>query len=432
MLIIVLKIIQGILWVLKFAITWIIKISVRFFALPVYAKFKSAKMKAEKLRAYAEEQFGKNLSRNTVLYGSLFLMSIFTATSNIKARELRPEEVGRNTVLYELLAGQGDFEVLIQEQGYLTDEETGTAKIINQERALSQIGVESKIKPTGGYEEEEETTLIASSGDAIVKPNIPYTDTNIKLRDGIITYVVQEGDTISQVAEKFDLSTNTILWENNIGVRDYIKPGQELVILPVTGTTHTIKSGDNLNKIASTYKSKAEDILEINKLSDASDLVVGTKIVIPDGIPPKAATPAKTYSSGLADLGSIFKPAKPIAGKLNWPTNSMKITQYYRGWRHSGLDIGVAKGNPLYAAESGVVTTAGWNSGGYGYYVIIDHGNGISTLYAHASKLYVKAGDKVKKGDPIAASGSTGRSTGPHLHFEVRVNGNRVNPLDYL
>ena len=140
----------------------------------------------------------------------------------------------------------------------------------------------------------------------------------------------------------------------------------------------------------------------------------------------------KSYSSGLADIRNIFKPAQPIAGKLNWPTTSKRITQYFLGWRHSGLDIGVKVGQPVYAANDGVVITSGWNSGGYGYYVIIDHGNGFHTLYAHNSKNYVTKGERVKKGDVISASGSTGRSTGPHLHFEVRVNGNKVNPLDYL
>jgi murein DD-endopeptidase MepM/ murein hydrolase activator NlpD len=243
---------------------------------------------------------------------------------------------------------------------------------------------------------------------------------------------VQEGDTISEVAENFNLSTNTILWENNIGVRQFIKPGQELVILPVTGVTHTIKRGDTLNAIASRYRAKADDILEINKLADASELKVGAKVVVPDGFPPAPVVPAYSRSTSLADIRSIFKPAKPLAGKFNWPTTKKRITQYFRGWRHSGLDIGAGRGQPIYASDDGIVITSGWNARGYGNYVIIDHGNGIHTLYAHNNDNYVKKGARVKKGDIIAAVGSTGRSTGSHVHYEVRINGNRVNPLDYL
>ena len=196
-------------------------------------------------------------------------------------------------------------------------------------------------------------------------------------RDKIITYVIQEGDTISQIAEKFDLSTNTILWENKIGPRDFVKPGQELVILPVTGVSHTVTKGETLSAVAKKYRAKEEDILTVNKLANAGDLQIGAKVVIPDGIPP-TPTQAPSRSSSLGSLLDIFKPAQPIAGKLNWPTNSRSITQYFKGWLHTGVDIGNSTGQPIYAAEDGIVTTAGWNSGGYGLFIIIDHGQGIS------------------------------------------------------
>ena len=430
-LLIILKIISACLWIIKFIATWLIKINVRIFGLPIYTAIKTIALKISRAFAYAKEQFGENFSRNMILYGGLVLVSFFTAATNIKAREIRPEDVGKNSSLYDILAYKTDFELLIKEEADL--ESTGS--MFNDsapERALSQIGVESRLEPAGQANEDIEASILGPQGDALAKIDITATDITPKLRDSIITYVVQEGDTISEVAENFNISTNTILWENNIGPRDFIKPGQELVILPVTGLTHTISRSDTLSNVAAKYKANPEDILEINKLSDASEFKIGAKIVVPDGIRPAPVAPVPGYSSGLADLGSIFKPAKPIAGKMNWPTTSKKLTQYFRGWRHSGIDIGVKTGNPIYAAEDGIVITSGWNSGGYGYYIIIDHGDGLQTLYGHNSELLLKKGERVKKGEAVAKSGSTGRSTGPHLHFEVRVNGNRVNPLDYL
>ncbi len=429
-LLIALKIINIFAWILKFFAVIIIRTLIKMPILPFYAKAKTLLLKFEKLKNYAKEELGENLQRNTLIYGFLVFISFFVAANNIKARELRPEEVGKNSGLYKLLADQGDLEILIQEEGYTQQTQKTETQLENT--SLSSLGVESKTGPTGEATAEDDDILVASGGDAILKPSIPSTDITPQDRDSIITYVVQDGDTISQIADKFDVSTNTILWENKIGPRDFIKPGQELVILPVTGATHTIKSGDTLNSIASRYKAKQEDILMVNKLTDASELKIGAKIIIPDGIPPASFISTPKPSSGFADIGSIFKPAPAMAGKLNWPTTAKKVTQYYRGWLHSGIDIGAKTGQPIYAAEDGVVITSGWNAGGYGYYIIIDHGNGFHTLYAHASKLYVKSGEKVQKGDVIATIGSTGRSTGPHIHFEVRVNGNRVNPLDYL
>lgn len=428
--VLLLKICGGLLWAAKFGGNVLMRIGVRLLGLPAYRGFKSLEAKFEKTITYSRDQFGENFSRNTVLYGGLILLSMFVATSNLKARELRPEEVGRNSGIYKLLVAQGDYELYVEES--MTDMNAAGRDALAPERALAQIGVQSSVAPTGELADAPSTALLSGTGDALIKPDLPGTDITPKPRDTIITYAVRDGDTISEVAEQFNVSTNTILWANNIGPRDFIKPGQELVILPVTGVTHTITRGDTLNAIATRYRAKPEDILEINKLANASELVIGAKVVIPDGLPPAPARPVAVPASGLADLGSIFKPAPAAAGTFNWPTTSRNITQYFRGWRHTGIDIGNKTGQPIYAADGGVVTTSGWNSGGYGYHVIIDHGNGIQTLYAHASKLNVERGDRVDKGDVIAAVGSTGRSTGPHVHFEIRVSGNRANPLDYL
>ena len=430
LMVLALKIIGGGVWVLKFLATRIVRVLVRFAGLPVYRGFKFAEAKLGKAVGYARDEFGENFSRSVVLYGGLVLLSMFAAVANLKARELRPEEVGRHSGMYALLVAQGDYELYVEE-GPAEPEASATGES-HPELSLTEIGVQGTVAPTGELAVGEDTALVSGTGDALIKPDLPGTDVTPKPRDSIITYVVQDKDTISEIAERFNLNTNTILWANNIGPRDFIRPGQELVILPVSGVTHTVSRGDTLNAIAARYRAKSEDILEINKLADASELVIGAKIVVPDGIPPAPARPAATPASGLADLGSIFKPAPAAVGTFNWPTTVRRITQYFRGWRHTGIDIGNKSGQPIYAADDGVVITSGWNNGGYGYYVIIDHGNGIQTLYGHASKLSVERGDRVSKGDVVAAIGSTGRSTGPHVHFEVRVNGNRVNPLDYL
>jgi LysM repeat protein len=429
--VLLLKLVAAILWLLKFTLGTVVRLIIRYIILPFYRIQKHVLLKLKRLSTYTHEQFGNNFSRNIIIYGGLIILSMFVATSNIKARELRPEEIGRNSSLYTLLIEQGDYDIIIEES-LIAEDNARAVPTEAPERALAELGVEHATRPIGELGDEFDQTLVTTSGSALIKPDLTATDITPKLRDSIITYVVQEGDTISEVAELFDVSTNTILWENKIGPRDFIKPGQELVILPVTGVTHTITRGDTLNAISARYRAKSEDILEINKLADASELVVGKKVVVPDGIPPAPVRPTYSPPSGLANLGSIFKPAQPIAGKFNWPTTRRRITQYFRGWRHSGLDIGAPSGQPIYAANDGLVTVSGWSSGGYGRYIIIDHGNGLSTLYAHNTQNAVKVGDRVSKGAVIGTVGSTGRSTGPHVHFEVRAGGNRVNPLDYL
>lgn len=423
--------IKGVWWVLQFILLRVVRVGIRFFALPMYQLFKNMQLKTQKFGQFTRAQFGENFSRNMIVYGGLIVLSVFTATTNLKARELRPEDVGTNTLLFALLANQNDFE-LITEAGTIETPDALLEGNIEPPRQLAHVGVQSVTSPTGAAIDEDANSSLTQSGDALIRPDITGTDITPQARDKIITYVVLEGDTISEIADTFNINTSTILWENKIGPRDFIKPGQELVILPVSGVSYTIAKDDTLTGIAARYRSQSEHILEVNKLADASELRIGAKIIIPDGIPPTPVAPAASSSSALADLRDLFKPAKAIAGKFNWPTNSKHITQYFRGWRHTGIDVGVRNGNPIYAAEDGIITTSGWNAGGYGYYIIVDHGNGITTLYAHNSKLLVKKGERIAKGEIIAQSGSTGRSTGPHLHFEVRINGNRVNPLDYL
>lgn len=273
----------------------------------------------------------------------------------------------------------------------------------------------------------EDAPIITESDNAIIKPHLVTTQPSLAGRDRIEYYQVQSGDTILGIAQKFNLSTTTILWENNLTARSLIRIGEKLAILPIDGVSYKIKRGDTIAKIAQRYRAEADRIADFNQ---TTSLIPGQTIIIPGGRPPAAPTPAPTPPAQVATPSKPTTTAVRSNSKFQWPTVHRRLTQYYT-WRHTGVDIADAIGTPIYAAEDGVVETAGWNKGGYGYYIIIDHGNGLKTLYGHNSKLLVSAGERVTRGQQISNMGSTGRSTGPHLHFEVRLNGRRVNPLNY-
>jgi murein DD-endopeptidase MepM/ murein hydrolase activator NlpD len=255
---------------------------------------------------------------------------------------------------------------------------------------------------------------------------------------------VQSGDTLSDIADKFGISIATILWQNKLTVHDFIQPGQTLSILPTSGITYSVKSGDTIAKIAAANGVDPNDIKSWNNITDEGAIAAGQSLVIPGGkiTPPPAPKPKpKAVAS---PLKAFIKPpdaADNGATDMVWPTTSHYITQPYGIWSrvdrgiHTGVDFGGPAGQPLYAADDGIVTHAGCGKScktGYGNYVDIDHGNGIMTRYGHSSKVLVAVGEQVHRGQVIAILGTTGHSTGPHLHFEVRVNGKYTNPLPYI
>lgn len=251
----------------------------------------------------------------------------------------------------------------------------------------------------------------------------------------IQSYTVQDGDTIAGIALKFGVKMSTIFNANNLGASGFIKPGQTLRIPPVDGLIYSIRKGDTLARIAANLKADPDEIAAANNLDVSGKLVVGTDIVVPGGQLPPTPKPPRRLASSIRDVFIPPPAASHTAdGIMLWPTAVRRITQYFRGLRHTGVDIAGPIGTPIYAANDGIVAVAGWNTGGYGNMIIVDHGGGVFTRYGHASKLLVQAGDTVKKGDVIALMGTTGHSTGPHLHFEVmlRTVHNRVNPLEYV
>ena len=240
-----------------------------------------------------------------------------------------------------------------------------------------------------------------------------------KLANGEIrVYTVREGDSLSQIAEMFDVTTNTIRWANDLDSSTRIQPGDSLVILPITGVRHLVKSGDTPSSIATKYDGDADEILSYNQLESAADLVVGETIIIPGGAVHQApATPAPSTRSDPAvpapsTSGGGGGFAHPVPGALR--------TQGIHGY--NAVDLAAGHGTPIRAAAAGEVIvskSSGWN-GGYGNYIVVRHGNGSQTLYAHLSSNLVGVGAYVGQGETIGRMGSTGRSTGTHLHFEVR------------
>lgn len=270
-------------------------------------------------------------------------------------------------------------------------------------------------KGGGNIQVADGVALVAEAGPAGTAADL----IDVKPQSSQISvHVVKEGETLSQIAELYSVSVNTIRWANDIQRGDVVHPGQELIILPVTGIRHTVAKGETLASIAKKYDGDAEEIANYNELALDASLTAGEQVIIPDGIIASAPS-SKPSSSGYAPTSGGATPASS-AGFVNPLPGSVK-TQGIHGY--NGVDLGgTPAGSPVLAAASGTVIVAkagGWN-GGYGSYVVVQHGNGTQTLYAHLSSVSVGVGQAVGAGDRLGGVGSTGRSTGTHLHFEVR------------
>lgn len=265
--------------------------------------------------------------------------------------------------------------------------------------------------------------ITVANGNALVPESGPLgTMGNIDdfpLYQHISLYTVRDGDTLAQIAKMYGVSVNTIVWANNLSGRS-IQLGQTLTILPISGIAYTSKKGDTLKAIARKYKTDAAELALFNDLSDSGTIAEGTVITIPEGegvvVPSSSGNiPEKKYKYFAAH--DTNGPDYP--GYYLRPTDGIK-TQGLHGY--NGIDLGSPVGAPIHAAADGDVIIArnsGWN-GGYGNYVVISHPNGTQTLYGHMKQVVVSVGETVTRGELIGYVGNTGRSTGPHLHFEVR------------
>ena len=265
-----------------------------------------------------------------------------------------------------------------------------------------------------------------------VGDNVFATSVSQKPRDKIITYTVQRGDTVSSIAKKFGISNETIEWQNDLS-DDNITPGDSLDILPVTGVAYKVASGDTIYTIAKKLDSDPQKIVDFpfNDFVDPEKftLASGTVLIVPDGVKPSA------QGSYIAPVQPQFAASAPGAVSnlgFIWPING-GISQY-ASWYHMALDITDPIGTPIAASTNGVVSkvSVGTYDGGYGNNVYVDAGNGYQTHYAHMLSVIVSSGQGVKQGQIIGYVGVTGRTTGPHVHFEVIQNGVLVNPLPFL
>ncbi len=343
----------------------------------------------------------------------------------------------------------------------------GTVQVVAAARRMVFFGGLEALVTTQGSAAAAPTRTAAASAEAIAFTTQPasrgadealttrhtYTATSTPPGTPPVRVTVVQGDTLFDLARRYNTSIEAIATANNLPSAHVLRIGQELT-LPVgaapaarsptrpaaqpvprparasrraaASTTYEVQNGDTLFAIALRYRTTVDTIVAANGLSSAHRLRVGQRLVVPGS---GVRTPARAE---VVPRG-VSRPVPSVRATLSWPSRGAITSRY--GWRyrrhHDGIDIASSRGTPIYAARAGRVVFAGWYYG-YGRAVIIDHGDGVRTLYGHASALLVLTGATVEQGELIARVGCTGRCTGSHLHFEVRINGRAVNPLPYL
>jgi murein DD-endopeptidase MepM/ murein hydrolase activator NlpD len=450
------------------------RLILRGLILPVYGLIVGIRLRINRLALPARGAVLFFITNRYLLHASIALLAIITIIGNFEARQAHAQDIGQHSLLFAMATDQ---------QSEIVEEPVEPTNVVHDANYLAAgtfIGI-----PNIDFDYTDTATVQPSltvPGTIAAAPfEIPGTKPQAP-RTQIETYVVKDGDTLGSIAQQFGVNVGTILWNNSLTEKQYIRPGDTLTIPPVSGLIIAAKKGDTLSSLASRYNADVNEIASANNLDPNESIAVGKQLIVPGGTPPEIVqtqtqiiassqhptTPAVRVppsapsslvilpSSGhespsASYIGSDGIPRNPItendapkppdastaaadspSNRLMWPTSGHSITQYY-GLLHTGIDIDGDYSSPMYAAADGVVEQAGWNSGGYGLMIMIDHPQlNMKTRYGHSSKLFVKAGDVVKKGQVIAMIGTTGRSTGTHLHFEVYVNNVRTNPLGYV
>ena len=250
-----------------------------------------------------------------------------------------------------------------------------------------------------------------------------------KPRSSIVEYSVRGGETLSSIGKQFGIKIDTIKWANDMK-NETIKPGQVLKIPPINGIVHKVSSGETIYSIAKKYQTNPQKIANFpfNDFVDLDtfSLSPGQILYVPDGVPVEVKPVVPRYIAT-----QYATPAGVGSTDYIWPTTSRSISQYPVSY-HMAFDIESNGNPPIFAARGGTVIVPGFQAGGYGNHIIIDHGNGYQTLYAHLSVISVSSGQSVTQGQQIGLMGSTGRSTGTHLHFEVRQGGALLNPAGFI
>jgi murein DD-endopeptidase MepM/ murein hydrolase activator NlpD len=272
---------------------------------------------------------------------------------------------------------------------------------------------------------------LKSTTDIIPKKELAVTTIpEDRKRDKPSKYIIEPGDSLYTIGNKFKVSIDAIKYMNGLTDSSILSIGQEITIPPIAGLVHKVESGDTLTSIALKYDVAPQAIADFNYILDTSKLAVGTELVIPGGKVPEIPPPFVYVPPSSFGSSGTVSPNKNLCA---WPTTVRIITQYY-SWYHNGMDIATPTQStmpPILACAGGTVTRAGWDPFGLGLHVRIDHGNGFTTIYGHMSRIDVSYGEDVERGDQIGIMGSTGNSTGPHIHFMVEYNGVPQNPLSF-
>lgn len=381
--------------------------------LPIYKLWILTSLKIKRA-SFFYDSFSVFITNRRLLHVSWIAIGVGVIATNIlQAKEIQGD-YGKESLLANVVTGY-ENEIIV---------ESGLPTQKKQFRYLADQGILFSERTSS----KENTRSATNSLGGLVQDPTAINENNT--RTDIVTYTVEESDTVSTIAERFGISTSTILWANSLGANDFIRPGQSLKIPPTSGVVYTVQSGDTLDGIAKKYSADVEKILDFNKLVDASEIAQGQTLILPEGKVPPPPAPV----SRLATFTDVFRgtpaPSSTETGNYIWPTTARRITTYF-SWRHTGIDIDGGFGDPIYASRAGRIVEAGWH-GGYGLTVQVDHGGGVRTLYGHFQKIYVSVGQNVSQGQALGEMGSTGYSTGSHLHFEIRINGTAYNPFSYL
>lgn len=369
------------------------------------------------------------------------MLAFFVASTNIlQAKEIERDAVfAEDSTLYKIVNPDGDIAQDITERGLIT-EPTTTVSYVDKsgmmEASIANLDPTAETPRTIG-----DQLALLDSGSALISTTAPETSTGN--RAGITEYKIKDGDTIGEIADRFGLTTSTLLWANNLTSSSYIKPGNTLKIPPASGVVYKVVDGDTLDKIIEKYKGNLDETIRVNDIGSDKLVAVGSEIVIVDGTPPPPPTPTVSYiasrdssSSGSGAVASYQASNLPnyvTAGQFNYPVGCRGAMTTYWGHAGRGRDLPCPFGTPIYAATDGTVkiNSTGYG-GGYGNSIDIYAAGGIMTRYAHMNAFAVSGGQSVSRGQVIGYVGMTGRTSGPHLHFEIHINGVAYDPINYL
>jgi murein DD-endopeptidase MepM/ murein hydrolase activator NlpD len=361
-----------------------------------------------------------------VFHAAIVMVAATTSVINIQTNEVRAETFGSKSLLLSL----------VEEDDLTIEEEVLAEQVLPAAPSdyLDTLAISPEEIDFDVLVEDQIATVLG--GSVLTTPMINENQESLAVRTTIEEYEVQEGDVLGAIAEKYSLNLSTVLWANSLTYRSTIKPGQKLVIPPTDGVVYAVKKNDTVSSIAKKYGTTSEKILAFNNLSDEAALQIGATLILPDATPPTTAPVRYTAPASSIFTGTRGGTAPAAAtGSWIWPTDGCYITvyfnQYYRYGLHKGLDIDGDYTSNVFATRGGTITRASWYDG-YGNCVDVNHGDGYVTRYGHFSKIFVSVGDEVGAGEVLGKVGTTGRSSGTHLHFEVMENSAKLNPLNFI